>query len=301
MLPAPAIDEMVDGAGLRPHWRPLLGALSALGEGGLAGRAARLDRAAATRLSRAGSMRPRESAELQILARCLAESRVIAEAAAGPVSFALRAALLASTAPGGAVDELMRLIAGLTESVRDRLTDDMYATFTQSLRSARCDAAGLHDLHALAHAMVGILRFSTAVAGAAAENRVGGGGWLFLELGRRIERAHAVAAEIAFALDQPPPRFEIGLRLALELCDSATTYRSRWLNVLQPAPVLDLVLADQGNPRGLAFQFVAMHTLLDELSDRITPSYFALLPAARTLGMQGLVVGGEAGRLRGAA
>jgi uncharacterized alpha-E superfamily protein len=229
-------------------------------------------------------MRSRESAELQILARCLAESRIIAEAAAGPVSFALRAAPLASTAPGGAVDELMRLIAGLTESVRDRLTDDMYATFTQSLRSARRDAAGPHDLDALAHAMIGILRFSTAV-GAAAENMVRGGGWLFLELGRRIERAHAVAAEIAFALDQPPPRFEIGLRLALVLCDSATTYRSRCLNVLQPAPVLDLVLADQGNPRGLAFQFVAMHTLPDELSDRITRRYFALLPAAHALGM----------------
>jgi uncharacterized circularly permuted ATP-grasp superfamily protein len=46
----PPIDETVDDragdrAGLRPHWRRLLDAFSALGEGGLAGRAARLDRA----------------------------------------------------------------------------------------------------------------------------------------------------------------------------------------------------------------------------------------------------------------
>lgn len=319
--------------------------------------AARLIRAAATRLSRAASMLPREASELRALGNCLAESGVVPEeAAAGPVTSALAAALLESVAPGGTVDDLMRVIADLTESVRDRLTDDMYATFTHTLRSARRDAARLHDLDALAHAMVGILRFSTAVAGAAAENMVRGGGWLFLDLGRRIERAHAIAAEIAFALDQPPQRIETGLRLALELCDSTITYRSRYLNVLQPAPVLDLVLADQGNPRGLAFQFVAMHTLLDDLggdgaarellagaaagllaevealvsdvlaapdqaqaaadlpaplravtqgladlSDRITRRYFALLPTARTLGMQGLVVGGEAGRLRGAA
>ena len=73
---------------------------------------------------------------------------------------------------------------------------------------------------------------------------------------------------MAIALDQPPARIEAGLRLVLELCDSAITYRSRYLNVLQPAPVLDLVLADQGNPRGLAFQLAPMHRLLDELRRR---------------------------------
>jgi uncharacterized alpha-E superfamily protein len=95
---------------------------------------------------------------------------------------------------------------------------------------------------------------------------VRGGGWIFLELGRRLERAHAVAAEIGFALDLPPPRIEAGLKLVLELCDSAITYRARYFDVVQPAPVLDLVLADQGNPRGFAFQCAAMHALLDELA-----------------------------------
>jgi uncharacterized alpha-E superfamily protein len=152
--------------------------------------------------------------------------------------------------------------------VRDRLTGDMYATFTATLRAARGDAAAAgRSLDGLAHAMVTVLRFSTAVAGVAAENMVRGGGWLFLELGRRIERTQAVASEVATALDQTPARIETGLRLVLELCDSAITYRSRYLNVLQPAPVLDLVLADQGNPRGLAFQLLAMHVLLEELAD----------------------------------
>lgn len=326
--------------------------------------AARLVRAAAARLSRAEAMLPRETAELATLGRCLLEAGLVAEEAAhAPAGLLLGRALLDALAHGGAIEELLRTIAGLTESVRDRLTGDMYATFIQALRSARRDAAAAAGpqasgagMDALAHAMVSILRFATAVAGVAAENMVRGGGWLFLELGRRIERAHAVAVEIACTLEQPAARIETGLRLALELCDSAITYRSRYLNVLQPAPVLDLVLADQGNPRGLAFQLVAMHTLLDELgadggaremlagtaagllaeaetlvgsvlaaadqaqaatmlpaplrdiatgladlSNRIARRYFALLPATRTLGMQGLVVGGEAGRLRGAA
>jgi uncharacterized alpha-E superfamily protein len=56
------------------------------------------------------------------------------------------------------------------------------------------------------------------------------------------------------------------LRLVLELCDSAITYRNRYLMVLQAAPVLDLVIADDGNPRGLSFQLVAIRDLLDAVS-----------------------------------
>ena len=51
----------------------------------------------------------------------------------------------------------------------------------------------------------------------------------------------------------------------LELRDSVITYRSRYLTVLQPGPVLDLVLADEGNPRGLAFQLAAARDMLVDL------------------------------------
>jgi len=171
---------------------------------------------------------------------------------------------------------------------------------------------------------------------------VRGGGRLFLELGRRLERSQAVLAEIGLVLDQPPARIEAGLRLVLELCDSVITYRSRYLAVLQPAPVLDLVLADPSNPRGLAFQISAIQAALAEvsgltedplvdeagalsrdaealvqsilaspeqavaaamlppqlsaladrlgvLSDGVTRRYFAMLPVARSLGLDGPV------------
>jgi uncharacterized alpha-E superfamily protein len=55
---------------------------------------------------------------------------------------------------------------------------------------------------------------------------------------------------------------EAGLALALELCDSTITYRTRYLNIVQPAPVLDLVLADDGNPRGLGYQLTQARALL---------------------------------------
>ncbi len=238
-------------------------------------RSARLVRAAITRAVRGAAILPREMTELGCLLSCLVEARLVsAEAAAAGTPASLAEALHATVREGrdgrdrGAIARQFAEVARLMESVRDRLTGDMYATFTSTLRTAREETASAgRSLDSLAHALAAVQRFSAAVAGMAAENMVRGGGWLFLDLGRRIERARAVTTEVANALDQPPSRIETGLRLVLELCDSAITYRSRYLNVIQPAPVLDLVLADQGNPRGLAFQLAAMHTLLDEIND----------------------------------
>jgi uncharacterized alpha-E superfamily protein len=151
--------------------------------------------------------------------------------------------------------------------VRDRLTGDMYSAFTGALRQIRNDSRDVnHRGEALSLVMMDILRFSASVAGLAAENMVRGGGWLFLELGRRMERAQAICSQVGFALEQPPARVEAALRLVLELCDSLITYRTRYLTILQPAPVLDLVLADDGNPRGLAFQLAAIGHLLDQIA-----------------------------------
>lgn len=234
-------------------------------------RAARLLRAAISRIARGAVVLPREVADLRALARCLTEAGFIsAEAAGTSTPGTMAAALLATVREGGKVDVLFSDVAQLTEKVRDRLTGDMYATFTQTLRTARAGASEVTSLDGLAHAMIGIQRFSAAVAGVAAENMVRGGGWLFLDLGRRLERSRAIIGEIISALDQPPARIESGLLLILELCDSAITYRARYLNVVQAAPVLDLVLVDQGNPRGLAFQLTAMHSALDELSSGAT-------------------------------
>ena len=235
-------------------------------------RAARLVRAALVRLSRGAAMLPREGLELSVLARSLEAAGVVdAEVLGSALPMTLGPALRETLREGGAVGQLFASVAGLVGSVRDRLTGDMYATVTQALRAARDEAgqaAREGDLDRLGHAMAGLARFSTSVAGLAAENMVRGGGWLFLDLGRRLERAQAVTTEVGFAIDQPAARIEPGLRLALELCDSSITYRSRYFNVVQAAPVLDLVLADQGNPRGLAFQLVAMHGALDALDEQ---------------------------------
>jgi uncharacterized circularly permuted ATP-grasp superfamily protein/uncharacterized alpha-E superfamily protein len=244
--------------------------------------AARLVRAALARASRGAPM-PREMVELQSLLASLAHAGLVPDeaSAAATTTTALAETLLATVRDGGAIADLFAEVARLTELVRDRLTGDMYATFTSALRQARADAPrARRNMDEMAHTMVTVLRFANTVAGVAAENMVRGGAWLFLELGRRIERAQAVATDVAAALDQPPARIEAGLRLVLELCDSAITYRSRYLTVLQPAPALDLVLADPSNPRGLAFQLVAIRRLMDEVTGRPDSSLAAIAGSA---------------------
>ncbi|MDB5370468.1 MAG: hypothetical protein JWP20_2026 [Roseomonas sp.] len=230
--------------------------------------AARLIRATLSRLDR-GPLLPREVAELVALCRCLRHADLIGaeDQPSGGATAPLRDALLRMLKAEGGIADLFPRVARLVEAVRDRLTTDMYTTFTLPLRGLRAEAARSQGLEGLEQVLGSVLRYTASIAGVAAENMVRAGGYTFLDLGRRMERAQSIAAQLHFVLAQPPARIEGGLRLALELCDSVITYRSRYLGVLQPAPALDLVMADPGNPRGLSFQLHAIRGLLAEMAE----------------------------------
>jgi len=243
---------------------------------------ARLLRAALARLMRA-PMLPRDHAQLRALAYCLADAQLLeADAAQSPPgTSALANALLDSCRADRPMLGLFSEIERLASSVRDRITADMWAGLSTELGQARDivgEASTVPD--ELLAATAATIRFSTYIAGMAAENMVRGGARLFLDLGRRIERGSAIARDIAHALDGPPQRMEAGLSLALELADSQITYRTRYLAVVQPLPVLDLVLADPANPRGLAFQF---HAAAEALSEAAQDRSDSLVLEARML------------------
>ena len=258
-------------------------------------RAARLIRATLRRLRR-GVPLPREAAEIAALARCLREAGIIGEEAVpgGGSTTALAAALAQAVRPEGRVGRLQNRIATLTETVRDRLTDDMHATFIQTLRAARTagDTAGT-GLEALSRAMIANLRFATAVAGVASENMVRGGGWLFLELGRRLERGQAV---LDLVLADPSNPRGLAFQMAAIQAAMAEVSGDTEDELVEEAGALArdavalvegvLEAADQAQasselPRRLA----AMAEALGALSDSVTRRYFALLPAAQVLGM----------------
>ncbi|MBS0639988.1 MAG: circularly permuted type 2 ATP-grasp protein, partial [Proteobacteria bacterium] len=237
---------------------------------------ARLQRAMIARVLRPAPT-AREVAEMQVLMASLSSVGMVDPEEKAVVGVGmLGTTMMRAFRTKGRMRQLLDNVAGQVDQLRDRLTGEMYSVLTRSLRDLTDAMRKLpadSDPSALEHAShltTEILEFSATVAGLAAENMVRGGGRLFLDFGRRTERAQAIAAELAEVLDQPnastqPGRVEAALRLALELRDSVITYRNRYLAVLQPAPVLDLILADDGNPRGLAFQLTALRSLLHEI------------------------------------
>ncbi|MCR0981230.1 circularly permuted type 2 ATP-grasp protein [Roseomonas populi] len=237
---------------------------------------ARLMRATLARLDRA-PMLPHDAAEVSALARCLQDARLITEEER-PTSgedAALRRALTRAGREGGRLHRLTGEVARLVEATRDRLTGDMHAAFTVPLRESRAALLAADNPAALGAALGGLVRYASGVAGVAAENMVRGGAHSFLDLGRRLERGVSVSALLGHLLAEPPARVESALALALELCDSVITYRTRYLHVLQPAPALDLVMADPANPRGLAFQLSAAEILLTGVEGGGEPSLSA--------------------------
>ena len=237
---------------------------------------ARLMRATMVRLDRA-PMLPRDLAEVAALSRCLLDAKLITKEDL-PTSgddAALRRAILRSGRQGGRLNRLTAEVARLVEGTRDRLTGDMHAAFTLPLRECRAGLMEAATPAALSAALGGLVRYASGVAGVAAENMVRGGAHTFLDLGRRLERGASVAALLGHLLAEPPARVESALALALELCDSVITYRTRYLHVLQPAPALDLVMADPANPRGLVFQLAAAEALLTGVEGGVDPSLSA--------------------------
>ncbi len=97
------------------------------------------------------------------------------------------------------------------------------------------------------------IRLIAAVTGFQLETMNRLAGWRFVKLGLRIERALATCRFARqFARAQGGSRDE--LDLLLELNDCHITYRSRYPLGAAFAPVMDLVLLDESNPRSLLFQ-----------------------------------------------
>jgi uncharacterized alpha-E superfamily protein len=106
-----------------------------------------------------------------------------------------------------------------------------------------------------------------------------GPGWHFLDMGRRLERALYTVRLLRSLFVAPSEHEGLVLETFLETIDSSMTYRSRYLTTLQFAPVLDLALLDDTNPRAVVYQLVALAEHVESMPrDRTRP---ALSPAQR--------------------
>jgi uncharacterized circularly permuted ATP-grasp superfamily protein/uncharacterized alpha-E superfamily protein len=160
------------------------------------------------------------------------------------------------------IAHVMRLIS----TVRDRVSVDAWRVIH------RVDEASRHpqnlkvlDPSDVLEILDGVLTDLLAFAGLASESMTRTQGWRFLDLGRRLERAWQTAllvnSTLTHALDDERPLLEA----ILETVDSVMTYRSRYLATMQIAPVLDLLIVDETNPRSIGYQLRVIEDHVSEL------------------------------------
>ncbi len=146
------------------------------------------------------------------------------------------------------LNELHR-VAG---SVRDRLSFDTVRILNQlvSRPKSRSSLQITETLPVLNRWIYALAAFR----GMERENMTRGQGWHFLHIGRRLERALYLIRLLRGLLVDLDPDGRPILEMVLDVVDSSMTYRSRYFATLELAPVLDLLLLDESNPRSLAYQ-----------------------------------------------
>ncbi len=137
-------------------------------------------------------------------------------------------------------------------NVRERLSADMTLLIHQLRDSVALDPkAKLSDASAK---LTGGLELLSTFSGMERENLIRGAGWLFLSLGRRMERALILTRALREITRPLEPENWAYMQWLLEVADSSMTYRQRYYTTLAPLPVLDVLLMDETNPRSLDFQ-----------------------------------------------
>jgi uncharacterized circularly permuted ATP-grasp superfamily protein/uncharacterized alpha-E superfamily protein len=141
--------------------------------------------------------------------------------------------------------------------VRDRLSSDLlrvvnqFSTLARGADDSAWGYVSIADALAVLNECIGTL---AALRGIEMENIVRGPGWHFLSIGRRIERSIHLVELFRTIIVPLKPQTWPALEMLLEVADSSMAYRSRYFTIMQPAPVLDLLMNEELNPRSLAFQ-----------------------------------------------
>ena len=152
----------------------------------------------------------------------------------------------------------------------------------ENARIALDGVASQEHMFVLTESLDDLLLDLSALAGASMESVVRGPGWMFWDLGRRVDRALltlGLIEETLVAIDDIAPVAEI----VLASCESLIAYRRRYRSDLRVDALLDLVVFDSSNPRSVAFQLDRIRDHHATLPHRYPEMTDHLLQAAEAL------------------
>jgi uncharacterized circularly permuted ATP-grasp superfamily protein/uncharacterized alpha-E superfamily protein len=161
----------------------------------------------------------------------------------------------------------VRQIRRLSWEVKERLSEDTWRVLQQLERGFNGTPPSNPDRRFIAarNILDEVVIMLSAFAGLLAENPTRGHGWRFLEVGRRIERTLQMIELLRVGIATAPYPDDACLEVLVQVADSSTTYRSRYLTSIRTRYVLELLLTDETYPRSIAYQLAALGERLDTL------------------------------------
>ncbi|SAK87795.1 circularly permuted type 2 ATP-grasp protein [Caballeronia ptereochthonis] len=166
--------------------------------------------------------------------------------------------------------------------IRDRLSTDHWRTIVASRNDFRDALARLalasagtegtprigrdYDRVMLAGALEHLATQLSAISGAQGDRMTRDEAWRLLFIGRHIERVATMATFLRVVAECGTLASPAGFDLLLQLFDSTLTYRSLYPGRLEVPALIDLIVVDQTNPRGLYGVYARLRTKLDEIA-----------------------------------
>ncbi|QGZ65396.1 circularly permuted type 2 ATP-grasp protein [Paraburkholderia acidisoli] len=106
----------------------------------------------------------------------------------------------------------------------------------------------------------------SAISGCQGDRMTRDEAWRLLFAGRHIERIAAMATVLRIVAQERTLATPAGFDLLLQLFDSTLTYRALYPGRLEVPALLDLIVTDPTNPRGLYGVYGRLRTRLDEIA-----------------------------------
>lgn len=188
----------------------------------------------------------------------------------------------------GSIANSLRNLVQASYSVRDlwssdtwRVMDELEAglTYPQKL-----DDSALWQMHEHLDRLISSI---SAFSGLIMENMTRGNGWLFLDIGRRLERSLQLISTMRtiFSVYRGDGEQTQLIESMLDSSDNMICYRHHYRSYFELPSFFELLLLDTNNPRSLAFQLAKLSSHVAKLprtqrAQRLTPEERLVLEAS---------------------
>ncbi len=175
--------------------------------------------------------------------------------------------LLLDAGVDGSLVSSLGLLVDAAYSVREQLSGDTW----QLVGDVEEELARLRNrpptqLVGVQSSLQRLLQALLALSGLSAENMERDSAWLFLDAGRRIERAQSLVRLLRslLVLQRAPVVEELLLESLLKTSESLIIFRRRSGQIMHAAGAVDLLVYDAANPRSVIYQ---LDRLVNHLAD----------------------------------